>query len=93
MIRALMVDHQAVSFPQRGRFLMHLAKGLLFFTLSCVGCGDITARQQRAEQARRQKTLNELRDLGERLHNTPSDTSAAKAEPTVAPESTPDSSP
>jgi hypothetical protein len=93
MIQALMVDHQLVSFPPTGRYLMHLAKGLLFFALFCVGCGDITARQQRAEQARRQKTLNELRALGEKLHNTPSNTSDAKAEPTVAPKSTPDSSP
>ncbi len=72
---------------------MHLAKGLLFFALFCVGCGDINARQQRAEEARRQKTVNDLRAHGEAMHNTPSDTSAAKAEAADAPESTPDSSP
>lgn len=44
---------------------------LLCIVLSvlCVGCYDVPARQQRAEEARRQQTQKELKELGEKMHN------------------------
>jgi hypothetical protein len=67
-----------------------------FFTLLfalCVGCNDINVRQQQAEEARRQKTANELRAIGEKMHNAPANESTANPVATGVLENTPDSSP
>lgn len=40
-------------------------------TLLCAGC-DINAQQQRAEDARREATAAQLKQLGEQRHNTES---------------------
>lgn len=47
------------------------------------GCGDLAARQQRAEVARRQQVETDLKELGERMHNEQSDESATDSTATV----------
>jgi hypothetical protein len=64
----------------------------LLFVL-CVGCNDINVRQQQAEEARKQQTANELRAIGEKMHNAPANESAADPVATGVLENMPDSSP
>lgn len=46
----------------------------------CVGCTDVAGRQQRAEEARKQQTVDDLRKLGESMHNNqPGDPAAGSA--------------
>lgn len=35
----------------------------------CAGCFDVAAHQQRKEDARRQQVRQDLKDLGEKMHN------------------------
>lgn len=47
---------------------------LLLCALSlCAGCSDQAARQHQADQDRRQQTADDLRTLGERMHNQQTD--------------------
>jgi len=57
----------------------------------CVGCNDIAGRQHQAEKARRQQTVNDLRELGQEMHNNQSSESAADSTATDASENTSDS--
>jgi hypothetical protein len=51
--------------------------------LLCAGCFDVAARQQRKEDAQRQQVQQDLKDLGEKLHNEQSGESAADSTATV----------
>ena len=62
---------------------------LLTFVV-CLGC-DTAARQQQAEEARRQQTVNELRELGEEMHNNPENQSAPDSTAADTSEEDPDS--
>ena len=72
-----------------------MRQSLLFLALFvlCAGCGDIAARQHKAEQARRQQVQKDLKELGERMHNEQSGESATDSTATDAAKSPSDSPP
>lgn len=55
---------------------MYKSSVLTSLLVLCVGCSDPAARQQRAEEARTQQTKDDLRELGQKMHNNPSNESA-----------------
>ncbi|MCA9109325.1 MAG: hypothetical protein KDA52_05230 [Planctomycetaceae bacterium] len=62
---------------------------LLSFVV-CLGC-DIAGRQQQAEEARRQDTANELREIGQDMHSSQQTDSAVDPTADVATEGDKDS--
>jgi len=64
-----------------------------FIFALCVGCGDINVRQQQAEDARNKQTENDLRELGQKMHNNPASELATSSAKTDTSEDTSDSSP
>lgn len=64
-------------------------RNLLMITIICLfslGCNDLAGRQQKAEQARREQTVEDLRKIGEEMHHqqvgeSPPDLNAEQSEP------------
>src|SRR5690606_1101588 len=76
--------------PMRKSLIFSLTFTSLF--VFCAGCNDTAARQQ-AEQARRQQTANDLKELGKAMHNKQGSESSIDSAVTDAPENTSDSPP
>jgi len=64
-----------------------------FLFALCVGCGDTHVRQQQAEEARNKRIENELRELGQKMHNDPASELATSSAKTDTSEDSSDSSP
>ena len=62
----------------------------ILFGLLCVGC-DVAGKQQQAEDARRDATAAELRELGEAMHESQNKDSSPAAAPNDAQQGTHDS--
>ncbi|QDT92162.1 hypothetical protein [Gimesia algae] len=49
---------------------MHHTSLIFLMIILCLGCIDPAVKQQKAEQARRAKTVEELKELGQQMHKT-----------------------